>query len=456
MTESTNKEDSILKVLLEEYDQRRNEIIAQKQRYDKQEQILNAYVSLAATLVLGIISGSVSAGTFSAKISNIPSGICAIVLTIVVLVAFYQISNLMESLYLIHAHSARSAAVENKINQHVNSECLLLWDSQIAPRIFSPKFQFALPFIGPNILVGVWSLSVFLGLIGLLSYVCWNFAPGYFWLWFSGVLFFSIYHVYDWFLLAIRERPRLDSIVTDGPKSYEDPSWVPGQGLLVFLGTFCFGFLPLLVLSIQTKSFRLSSAVSVPLMLIPSVFLGDSILLPIFNGRAWMLVAPNLHNLSNDLKKLLIVAGVASVVFSTGVMLFEHMLWLKDPYTGFIKLSVGHLSMAGVWHLLFSSMEMAAIAWFLFFALLFMREPQRIPRRALLQTWGVVWLYSMLCIPDYLFRRTRLSLTGVRLSDAIALTPFFLVSAAYLLLWYLTSQKSMPQVQKATADIVPD
>lgn len=346
----------------------------------------------------------------------------------------------MESLYLIHAHSSRSAVLEGKINDLIGVS-LLDWDSSVAPLIFSTGFQVSAPFLGPNILLGIWSPLVFLSIIGLFSYVCLTFAPTYFPAWIAVVSFLALYHIFDWSLLATKQRSRIDSAMRGGLSTYDEPSRVADQGFLVFLASLCFGFLPLLVLSLQTHTFLLSSTVSVPLTLIPSVFIGDSILLPLFNSKVWMLLAPALNKLTKSDVVKLIGAAIFSLAISASMMICEHMLWIRDQYTGFLKFSVGHLSPAGLWHLVFSSIEMAIIVWFFIVSLTWSCNSRHFPRKPLLNTWRIFWLYSVLSIADYFFRRVRLSMSGFRLSDAIALSPVVLASGAYLLLWYLTSRR---------------
>ncbi len=440
MTEHENANSKlIVDVLLKEYDQRRSEIISQKQRYDRQEQILTAYVSLATTLTLGILTGSVSAAGFTAKLSNVNPAVCVTVLSIGVCVAFYFISNLMESLYLLHAHSARAADIERQINRRVEHG-LLAWDSEIAPLIFSTSFQFAPPFIGPNVLVAIWSPSIFIGLIGLFSYVCYVFASQWFWPWGAIVWFLTGYHIFDWYLLATIQRNRLDSTMQNfGDKPEDSSKRIAGQALLVFIATLWLGFIPFAVLSLMTHTFLPTSRVSVPLTLVPSVLIGDSILLPLFNRSVWVLVAPNFRSLTKHTRTALLIGGLLSLTISAPIVIYEHILWTRDQYTGFIKLSLGHLSLAGIWHAAFASIEMALLSWFLGISLIWSRDRQRLPRRQLLQTWGIFLVYASLCVPDYIIKRIHLSPQGLPLSDLLALSPIALASGVYLLLRRLSS-----------------
>jgi hypothetical protein len=180
--------------------------------------------------------------------------------------------------------------------------------------------------------------------------------------------------------------------------------------------------------------------------LVPSLVVGDSILLPLFNLRAWMLLGPHLGNLDKRLRMQLVAVGISSIVLCSAIMSYEHVLWKNDPYSGFIKYSVGHLSRAGAWHAVFASFEMALIVWCFFVSC---RWAKRVPRVALLKMWGVFWLYSFLSVFDYLFRRLRLSMHGFRLSDAIGLSAALLGSLAYLLLRYLSADAKSSKIGRA-------
>src|SRR5260370_17212830 len=61
--------------------------------------------------------------------------------------------------------------------------------------------------------------------------------------------------------------------------------------IIVWAATFLLGSLPFVTLSLATNSFWPDSAVDFPLSLIPSVLIGDSVFLPLFNAVVFRIVS---------------------------------------------------------------------------------------------------------------------------------------------------------------------
>ena len=157
-----------------------------------------------------------------------------------------------------------------------------------------------------------------------------------------------------------------------------------------------------------------------------------------FNGGMYSLVVQLLKGASRSTRLKLMLGGLACVAVCTPLIVYEHLLWTQDEYAGFIDLVPGHLSTAGVWHAIFTTVETACVTWFLMVSFIWAKDSNRLPRTQLLGTWRVFLLYASLSILDLVSKRIHLPAGPLRLPDMIALSPIFLTTFAYLVLWLLS------------------
>lgn len=125
----------------------------------------------------------------------------------------------------------------------------------------------------------------------------------------------------------------------------------------IFIITFILGFAIFSLLAIFTESFFWSSKYSYPVMKMPSIFLGDALLLPIINQLAFNLFKKMGYKLSTNLKLIIIIFIIS--FFLNYITHFK--VWISDEYLGFMDLEYNRLSLAGYWHFLFSVFEMFII-----------------------------------------------------------------------------------------------
>lgn len=206
-------------------------------------------------------------------------------------------------------------------------------------------------------------------------------------------------------------------------------------GMIAAIITLAVGFVPFAVLSLLSGTFWPHSKVAVPLFLVPSVLIGDSILLPLFNRRAVPL-------LINFLRCTLPSSRISPWLFALGALLAStcinawlHFRWKADDYTGFIDPSPGQLSVAGKWHLVFSILQMTLVLWFLFLAFVAWKESGRTVHAEVARAWSIFMAYSALSIAD--FAVMHLVIAPGRpfsITDLVALAPFPLTVIVYALL----------------------
>jgi hypothetical protein len=464
-----------IEILLREYDQRRTEIVSLMGRYAKQEQTLTIYLTIIAILTLALLAVDLHEGTIyipgyglmklPAQVRNHASTFVVTVLSGGALIAFYFISGLMEIVYWSQALTARAAAIETEINSRIGQR-LLTWDSVIVPEIISEHVWRDGPFLMPALLLGIWAVAIFAATTVLLSLICYVLVRAAFWFWAPAVWVLVIYHILAWsWLTTARKSDVFDWIV--GLASFGSSQQhgfrasalkrsvrERGQrlmqvlnshaGMIVSAATLLLGFVPFAVLSLRTASFWPHSKVSVPLTLVPSVLIGDSLILPFFNRSTYSLVVALLKKVSRLTKVRLLVGGLACIATCTPVIAYEHLLWIRDEYTGFIDNVPGHLSVAGVWHAAFATIETAVIVWFLGVSLIWAKDQERLPRKQLLRTWKMFLFYASLSVLDFVVKKTHLALaaTPLRLEDIIALSPILLAIMVYLILRQLSMNQT--------------
>lgn len=172
-------------------------------------------------------------------------------------------------------------------------------------------------------------------------------------------------------------------------------------GKVAAIATLILGFVPFVVLSLWTESFWLRSKVEVPLTLSPSILIGDSVLIPLFNRRAIPIIWNALLCLVPVRKKIyLLLSGLGALLSSFAVNVYVHILWARDAYTGFIDPEPGRLSLGGKWHCLFASVQMAIVLWFLVICFVSRSDRQEITRAEILRAWRVFSVYTTMYVAD--------------------------------------------------------
>lgn len=169
--------------------------------------------------------------------------------------------------------------------------------------------------------------------------------------------------------------------------------------------TLLFGFIPMLVLSILSKSFWLSHQIDFPFLAIPSVFIGDSLFLPFFNYKYFSTFKIEIgFQKLKKYKQEVILMFVISFIISFVINSYTHLNWIHDPYQGFMDLVFGRLSTAGWVHFEFSVMEMTIILSLVGFSILFYICKNKNGFNKIASIWIIFVFYSSLSLIDFLFR----------------------------------------------------
>lgn len=168
--------------------------------------------------------------------------------------------------------------------------------------------------------------------------------------------------------------------------------------LIISTITLCIGFVPMLVISLRTNSFWLSSPYDFPLVTIPSVLIGDSLLLPFLNYKIFCALRRLMREKNNWL--ILFFSFLVSIAINS----YTHFLWTQDMYTGFMDMTIGTLSFAGWWHWGYSIIQMTIIAYFV---VIWMKEMPIIGRKyhkEFMRAWFIFVAFSSLSLLGFILK----------------------------------------------------
>src|ERR1700682_6364808 len=355
MSDSQNNHStapSATDVLLKEYDHRFNEVIFHSERYNKQADVLNLFLTSAVALGTLIFSGSTK--SFLGLSMSVPKEDNALIhcgfLIFAGLLVFFFFSSILNSLFMIYLNGSRIASIEKQLNISVGKE-ILTWDSMAMPHFFRMKPMGKHQWIRPPILAGLWIFLIFI-LIGVaLCFLCYRFAPKFGWYYIPAIAMLVSFHIYQWKLL--------NTIGLEEMRFYFGLSTVlPMRRQLRIESVLC--VIPVLsviitvVSSVKLHAFFFSSRYTFPLLSIPSVYIGDLLVLPILNYKLirWFKEScfPGKYFLGRS--------SFAVAIIALAVNTWLHWQWVHDPWSGFMDVAYGRLTVAGWDHFLFSSFEM--------------------------------------------------------------------------------------------------
>jgi hypothetical protein len=155
------------------------------------------------------------------------------------------------------------------------------------------------------------------------------------------------------------------------------------------------------LLSLWLDAFWCNSPYQFPLVLIPSVLVGDSIFLPILNYRIYASLDTTRRQ---STRKFILLCLLTGLLLSLLLNTYSHTLWIKDSFTGFMDIVPGRLSIAGWWHYIFSVLQSTIIFSFAIYWLNVARNLSRPQSKSFEITWLVFILFNTLNIPGFLIK----------------------------------------------------
>jgi len=202
--------------------------------------------------------------------------------------------------------------------------------------------------------------------------------------------------------------------------------------------TLGIGIIPLIVITSASGTFWLHSRVAGPLIAVPSVLIGDSLLLPILNWRIARFLTACLA--IETLRKAVFRRFWIALLCSSLVSVYASYKWTHDQFFGFIDPTFGQLSFAGWWHLGFTIIEMTLV--FVFVLMWQYTTRHRFNEKTLqlaTMAWNIFLLYALLSIADFIVlhlyllpRRGVPDYTPVTAWEGLLVIPFWLVVRLFL------------------------
>jgi len=167
--------------------------------------------------------------------------------------------------------------------------------------------------------------------------------------------------------------------------------------------TLSFGFIPMVILSYRLNALWLNSPYEFPLLKMPTVLIGDSIFLPLFNYRAYEFIRKN--PLKNLKKQWFVINLAISIGLSYLVNYFTHQLWTSDNHFGFMDIVPRELSVAGYYHFWFSLVQISVVVFFIGYAMRLYSENKIVAFKGTLNIWKIIIAFSSLTIFDFMVRQ---------------------------------------------------
>lgn len=353
---------------------------------------------------------------------------------------YFLISERLSLLCQIYLNGSRIKQIEKLINSHYKKD-LLIWESQIIERYYFFKFSKLKLWINPTYILGFsYSLIIFFitTVLIILSYkvLDLNYFLIYTFLTIVMTIFFSIqlieiHRTGKIFFDSLFENSSTQTRINRESISFFTIIKSINQQYTVPIMTFLFGFFLFFISSLITNSFYLDSPYNYPLLVFPTILIGDSLLLPLFNFRFFRIVKNGDFNGISKMR-IFIFTGL-SILLSLIINVFIHLSWIKDSYTGFMDLEIGRLSFAGYAHLIFSILQTTIVFCFIFYSL-FIIKNDIAKFKSIIKTWLIFVFFSFFSVLDFFVQTLHLniSITDFTLFDY--LTRFSTIIFSFIIL----------------------
>lgn len=436
MPEPSISEDNknAIDILLKEYEHRFAEIMLHSQRYQKQADFLNLFLTSVVAVAALIFSGKTTEWLKSYEILQGSEAwilYCGF-LFFGSLFLFHIFSSILDALFLIHINGASLGALEVKIN-HLSGSDLLTWEHQTVPHFFGPKQIYIGRGLKPNVLAGAWMVLIFILLCAAFCGMSLIFIQPIAYIYTPLVLFLMFFHLLQWRSLLTSGFRAIDShfnleILSAQPEAYRTMTEYLAAAAPVF------AVLVMAVWSLQNGALWWSSPYIFPLASIPSIYIGDFLILPILNLKIARWFRIHMKELS---KRRLTIYISVSLLSAVVINAYLHYQWIHDPFTGFTDTSFGKMTPAGWCHFIFSTGEMT----YVFFFLLAWLETVTKNRARVVDGQSIcltLFFFSSISIIDaimkyfYVFPCHNIQSTP-RPADLLVLTPFVVSGILYAL-----------------------
>lgn len=341
-----DREKFTVDILTKEYQNRFSEVVFHSGRYHKQVNFIQLYLTVLGSFFAILFSKDWSAtlGAYpNINILYVQSGL----ILGAYLISLYLFTNVMDSLYAIYMNGRRLSSIEQQVNSTVGSS-ILVWDSEIIPRLYDQKKFFIGLWARPNMILGLWSFLFFIGVTAALCGIAYYIANGFFYYFAPPAIFVCCMLVINWFLLHSDGLTFIDAAVTRTAFSASTKFSAP----TIALANLLLAYAPMALFSVRDNAFC-GGTYTFTFCSIPSVWFGDLILIPIFDYLAITWFFSLRKSLTGT--RLVIASSALIAVLVTASL---HWIWIYDPWTGFMDLAPGELSSAGWVHFAYTLIQL--------------------------------------------------------------------------------------------------
>jgi hypothetical protein len=192
-----------LDILFKEYEHRFTEIATHLQRYQKQADYLNLFLTSVVPIAALVFSDKArsllgTGGIFNGK--NVYLLYCGF-LFFGPLFLFHLFASIMEALSAIKGNGERLAAIEIQINA-LSGKQLLIWEHQAVPYFFDNKRLIVGGWIKPHLLAGIWMFLIFILLCMSFCILAFIFIRVTSYVYIPLVLSLMLFHLRQWKLMV--------------------------------------------------------------------------------------------------------------------------------------------------------------------------------------------------------------------------------------------------------------
>ena len=217
--------------------------------------------------------------------------------------------------------------------------------------------------------------------------------------------------------------------------------------IFIPLVTLCLGFIPMLIMSILTKTFWIDSQYNEPFVLIPAFLIGDSLLLPILNYHIYLALMKVIHFLE---KKTISLMVFYSFLISIMLNSFSHYVWIHDDLRGVLDPKFGIMSFAGWWHYGFSVLQFTILFTFAAIWIVSVKQQNHEMFKTFEKATYVLLVFNLVNMSG-LFINSALVSKGIApnppfISVMTALTPIIVVIALLFTMRVIYRSKVFPHV----------
>ncbi|TAL69299.1 MAG: hypothetical protein EPN82_07090 [Bacteroidetes bacterium] len=397
-------QNRIIDVLLKEYEDRRNENSWHTERYHKQIKFVTIYFSILISII-SLLSNLNNKEILNKAIiiENLSINydiIIYIILIVAPVLGFYLFTVVLDALFMLAINGIRAGIIEIKINKLVDNS-ILVWNHKIISNLFSLDKTHYKSWIKPNLLLSIWVFIIYLAVNISFCIFCYYSANSMFFIYSYILIALTIFHLYQFLAFHligvqhISDEIHLES--EEAVSNFNIHKFNADIPVLVIILSIMIGYIPMLLFSIQSKSFLPSIYYQFPFSTNISVLVGDLFFIPLFNFYFLKLII----NVRNKIK-VLIIPLIVIFLFSLLAQFFIHWIWISDSYLGFMDLYLNKLSFAGWWHLFYSVIETTAILLFLFIAWKFRKLEDII--KISFRGFIIFTIYSFLSIIDLIIQ----------------------------------------------------